>query len=264
MKHVTKLLLFTTMVISATSTSAQESSLDNKPENWDIKIASYAMGKTLPWKGANTQMAILPGFNVSKGNWSFSLDTPVKYNFRLNPKITGYMALDDRNDGYDSDQFTFTSLNQHRVFDGYEKPDDEVIVKLGFQFGMVELEANRDISGNSDAQQLSASFNYPLVRWQHKLMLSLTPTIQYSNARYVNYYYGVSTEQVNNEVGRKYYQGGSASNYQLAINAKYKIDHSWMLMMKVGYTKFSTSISDSPLVDSDHQQQASFILAYSL
>ena len=264
MKSVTKLLLFTIMVVPASLTSAQESPLNKNPENWDIKIGTYAMGKSLPWKGANTQTTILPGFNVSKGNWSFSLDTPIKYNFSLNPKIKGYMALDDRNDGYDSDQFTLTSLNQHSVFDGYEKPDDEVIVKLGFQFGIMKVEANRDISGNSDAQQLSASFTYPLFRWQQTLMLSLTPTIQYSNAKYINYYYGVSAEQVNNGVGRKYYQGRSANNYQLALNAKYKIDPSWKLMLKVGYTKFSTSISDSPLVDSDHQQQASFILAYSL
>ncbi len=264
MKLRSKALLFTSIFISAALTQAKEIQLTEISEKWDIKIGSYAMGKSLPWKGANTQMAILPGFDVSKGNWSFSLDTPVKYNFRLNPKITGYMALDDRNDGYDSDQFTFTSLNQHSVFDGYEKPDDEVILKLGFQFGMMKLEANHDISGNSDAQQLSASFNYSLFRWQQKLMLSLTPTIQYSNAHYVNYYYGVTAEQVNNTVGRNFYEGKSASNYQLAMNAKYKINPSWMLMMNVGYTKFSKSISDSPLVDTDHQKQASFILAYSL
>jgi len=231
-------------------------------ETWDIKLGAFTMSKSLPWKGGNNQTLLLPGFDIQKGNWQFNIDTLAKYRFRVSPNIQAYMALTSRNDGYDSDKFTLTNLNSHKVFEGYKKPKDEVVAIAAVNYRYFSLATHSDISNHSNGTQLKASFDYPVIQWMKGFRLSLGSAIERQDANYVNYYYGVSIDQENSLVGRHFYHTGSATNYQFLVKAHYKINRSWMMLLNLKHTRLDKNIQDSPLISAKYQQDASIVLIY--
>ncbi len=254
--------IYTALSLAIFSFKSYSQETVESQEAWDIKLGAFTMSKSLPWKGANNQAMLLPGFDSQKGNWQFNIDTLVKYHFWVSPNIQAYMALTSRNDGYDSDEFTLTNLDSHKVFEGYEKPKDEVVAIAGGRYRYFSLSTNSDISNHSNGSQFKASFDYPVIQWQKGFRLRVGSALDWQDANYVNYYYGVSKDQENNLVGRSFYHTGSALNYQFLVKANLKINRSWMIMFNLKHTRLDKNIQDSPLISAKYQQDASVILMY--
>lgn len=263
MRPVTCVIVFS-LALMAIKSHSLEAPISQPQENWDIKLGAFSMSKSLPWKGANNQALVLPGFDVRKGNWQFSIETPIKYHLPKTNQFHPYMALTVRNDGYDSDTLAFTKLDTHKVFTGYDKPKDEIVAIAGFNMASAAFEASTDISNHSNGVSLTASYAYPVMQWQKRFQLSMGPAIYWHNKNYVNYYYGVSDTQVNEAVNRSFYHTQSATNYQFFVKAQLKIDASWMMLVNLNHTQLDNHISDSPLIESKYQQAVSVVIAYQL
>ena len=100
----------------------------------------------------------------------------------------------------------------------------------------------------SDGNELVAqvSKNYELnSEW------SLTPSfgLVYQSNKLVDYYYGVQSNEV--VVGRPLYEGKSALNYNLTLNALWKVTENVELLGQVKYEVLGDGITDSPIVDED-------------
>lgn len=235
---------------------------ENEEAQWDIAVGAVALSTSAAWKGGNTQYALLPYLDASKGNWRFNMETPIGYQVELNEILSVSVGLGVRDDGYDSNDLTLNKLSKHQIFDGYEKPDAEVLAKYGVTYGWLALEASRDVSNNSKSNAVSLSLEVPVYRHDNGFSLSTAVSAHWHDSDYVNYYYGVAGSNIDNSVGRVAYESNAATNYDLRINAMYEISDNWVAMGSVSRTILDNNIANSPLISSDHQDTAVLMLAY--
>lgn len=232
--------------------------------DWNLAVGVGAMVVSAPWKGANNQVALVPNFDISKGNWHFNGDDLIGYQVQLNESWGASVGLGVRADGYDGDGVWLNKLKRHPVFDGYKEPDTEAVVNYGISYRWLALHASTDVSNNSDATSASLSAAYPLVQMTDGLTVTATASIDWYDAEYVNYYYGVAGNQVNTSVGRTAYRAGAATNYGLGVSAAYPISDRWTVMGMLSRTKLDDPIINSPLVDSKYQDVAVVLLTFRL
>ena len=123
-------------------------------------------------------------------------------------------------------------------------------------WGELTLGTAHDISNKHDGYSLSLGYSYRLMygRW----FVEPSVGVSYASKDVVNYYYGVSEQDVTAE--RAFYQADSAVNYELGLTAGYIINRDQQVMAFAGMEFFDDEISDSPIVDDD--KSLSFGIAY--
>lgn len=65
--------------------------------------------------------------------------------------------------------------------------------------------------------------------------------------KYVDYYYGVRQSEV--QAGRPFYEGKATTSMQVSLGIDYSLVRNQTIFFDVGYTRFGSSVKDSPLVD---------------
>lgn len=253
--------LIPSIVLAAFSTLGTNQVQAQEPE-WEFQAGSMLLTQSSIWKGGNNLVSLFPYLGASYGNWQFNVETPIAYQSYLTEDLSYSIALTVRDDGYDSDDFNLNSLDKNEIFDGYIAPDTEALASLGVQYGWFSLEASRDISGKSDANSANLSMEVPVYKNSDRLSISMGISADWYDDNYVNYYYGVTQEQVNTEVGRTAYNSDAATNYNLSIKGMYVLNKSWMLIANASHTVLDDNITDSPLVGSDSQSSFAVMAIY--
>lgn len=69
-KLLTALLYGTFLATSGIGPNAMAQAQHSSARN--LKVGVGAMVVSAPWKGANNQVALVPYFDISKGNWHFN------------------------------------------------------------------------------------------------------------------------------------------------------------------------------------------------
>lgn len=237
---------------------------EDQSSDWNLELGAGVLAISAPWQGANNQVALVPYFDFSKGNWHFNWDDLIGYQVQLNESWTTSVGLGIRADGYDSDGIWLNKLKQHSVFDGYREPDTEAVINLGTSYHWLELDVSTDVSNKSDATSASLSAVHPVFQLTNGLSISATASIDWYDAKYVNYYYGVAGDQVNTSVGRTAYRAANATNYELGVSAAYPITDRLTVIGMLSRTKLDDPIVISPLVDSKYQDLAAVLLTFRL
>jgi len=98
------------------------------------------------------------------------------------------------------------------------------------------------------------SLLYPYRNWDFYLGTGFT----YYSSKFTDYYYGVDADEVTDF--RPTYEASGSYRIQFEAIAQYPLSESWLLGAGLNYSHYSTSISDSPLVDRNNNLQ--FILDF--
>ena len=144
---------------------------------------------------------------------------------------------------------------------GYKPKDSPVFTgmrerKSGFWVGArVEWETSAvnlvaewkgDASGDSKGQMASLGLER---NWHIGERWMLTPRLvaKWRDDKYVDYYYGVRSDEV--RAGRPAYRGTSGSSAELGLRTMYLFDRHNAVFLDVGVSSLPASVKDSPLVD---------------
>jgi len=229
---------------------------------WTVRLGSGVIADSQIWQDTDTQVAMIPFFDASIGNWHFSGDNPIAYQVSANDWASFYVGLGLRNDGYDGYDFTLNNVTEASIFKGYKTPDTEGVINYGTSFGWMTINASSDISNKSDSTTVEVTAELPLYESATGFSVSVSTSALWMDANYVNYYYGISGNQVDNTVGRSFYDTNKAINYGVSINAMYLLNQHWMLLGELSHSLLADEISESPLVGSDHQDTLALLAIY--
>lgn len=167
-----------------------------------------------------------------------------------------------------SDSSLSFSLRAKYGLGGYEPSDAPILegmqerkgsVWLGggitWHNGIADVSAEwlGDASGKSKGQQ----FRVGVQRDFRAGNFTLTPRIaaNWLDKKYVDYYYGVRTEE--SHVGRPAYLGASTVNTEIGLRIGYAIDRRQSVFVDASATQLGKQIKDSPLVDRSNQTSLS-------
>jgi outer membrane protein len=155
----------------------------------------------------------------------------IKFSLRAAPRFQGF-------DDSDSD-----------IFEGMEKRRFSMDVGVGLRYAKndwkVDVGAMFDVLNRSNGYELHSRlgrvFNYGPFFFEPKVTLS------YVDAKHVDYYYGVASDEVSNF--RSQYSGESTVNASFDFSVSTPIFFDGFTSINVGRTWFGGGISDSPLVE---------------
>ncbi|MFT4926006.1 MAG: outer membrane scaffolding protein for murein synthesis (MipA/OmpV family) [Phenylobacterium sp.] len=234
-----------------------------KPQ-WDVTLGLGAMSVAMPWKGIDRQTAALPYFDLSYGNWQFSAEQLVKYQYPLpvGENISVFAGLNYRDDSYDAKGTLFSETSDDPVFADYERLDGEVLFNAGVQWNDLSFSIAQDVSDNTSATSAHLAWELPLYTSSFGLMVNASAKVNWYSEDYVNYYYGIAGDQIKNSVGRVAYQADAATNVELGLNVVYPINQSWAVVGFLSRTRLDDSITDSPLIDSQYSDTVALMLTH--
>ena len=182
--------------------------------------------------------------------------------------------------GFGSIGYSLTSSDRFRIalegqlrFDGYD-PDEsaalagmkprDLTLDAGFSmtfseaWGVASLKILGDALGVHEGYEISASYQYPiqLERW------TVVPSIgaNWPSAELVDYYYGVRTAEA--AAGRPTYSGKSVVNTSVGVNVMYKIAQHWQVIGGAEYVHLGDGITDSPIIERDHEATVFSAIVY--
>ncbi|WP_417527816.1 MipA/OmpV family protein [Marinomonas shanghaiensis] len=153
--------------------------------------------------------------------------------------VRGKYALGD---GYDdSDSY---------IFDGMDSRDSSLWIGPAMTWSNpmfdLKLEALVDTMDNSEGQQASVSISKGF-RISERLQVEPSIGTTWYSDKYVNYYYGVKSSEVN--ANRSQYDGKSTTVLDAGVRFNYALDKQQSLALDVSVKQFGDEIEDSPLVD---------------
>ena len=148
-----------------------------------------------------------------------------------------------------SPRFAGTDASKSPVFEGMQKRKTSMDAGLGLRYDWqnIRLETSwlHDVLGNSDGYEVRNRIGY-----QHRfgpVFVEPHLSLDYSNARLVNYYYGVRLEEATSN--RPAYQAGSAWNPGAGVSVATPIFFGGMTRLGLDHRWYDDAIADSPLTD---------------
>lgn len=177
-------------------------------------------------------------------------------NFYIQGGDIGYNIIDNENvtigpvvslfEGYGFDQ-EYLGVG----YKGLETRDGGASYGLLAEFEMEPFAFElKPMSHSKEGNSIELSVEYEIRGRSFLLMPALF--IEHLDKDYTDYYFGVSQAEVNNRLNTgltRSYTASSATNIGIEIGAFYQLSPRWLLSGRVEYTKFDSSITDSPLVD---------------
>ncbi|MDP4528785.1 MipA/OmpV family protein [Alkalimonas delamerensis] len=155
-------------------------------------------------------------------------------------------------------RFAGTDASKSPVFEGMKKRRTSADAGFGLRYDWQQLRFEtswmHDILGNSDGYEVRNRIGY-----QHRfgpVFVEPHLSLDYSNARLVNYYYGVRPEEATSS--RPAYQAGSAWNPALGVSVATPIFFGGMTRLGVDHRWYHDTIADSPLTDRQRGFQVFF------
>jgi len=260
MKKVVTQCLFAILMVSSLPSYGKK----QDATSWQVQAGSAVLAADLPWKGIDNQVTAVPFVQAVYGNWTFGMDMLAKYDFKLARKsgLGGFAGLSVRDNAYKSNVSLFQDKSTDKVFEGYNTPDTEWVAVAGLNWLWFAFSVEQDISGHSESQSYQFSIDLPLYRNDRGLMLKANLRAHFLSEDYVNYYYGINQKQENEQVGRKFYDPASASNYSVSVNLIYPFYQQWALVAEARHSLLDKSVHDSPLVENDTMNNLVFTVTY--
>ena len=135
--------------------------------------------------------------------------------------------------------------------------------RLRLGAGAVYAEAMRNVSEESEGVEVRLGYRYE--RWwsgpqSGRFRWRPYVTLAWRDAKLNNYYYGVRTEEATAD--RPAYDPGAGLNLELGALAAYRLTERWQVLAGAGVTRWSSGVSDSPVVDNGTQFYAMLGLLY--
>jgi outer membrane protein len=135
-------------------------------------------------------------------------------------------------------------------------PDRDLSINLGLEaiisseFGTLTLQAMQNIDNNHRGQDIKIEFS----KYWNKKRWSFGPNIgmHWKSSKLLNYYYGLNNES--NPFFDLAYEAGSGVDLLFGFKVNYRISNHLSLVSSISYNSLSSSIKNSPIIDSNHTQ----------
>nr|WP_307775265.1 MipA/OmpV family protein [uncultured Cetobacterium sp.] len=206
------------------------------------------------YKGDDEKSSPVPVLNIDYGNLYIrgaadleDKSLSVGYTFYQDDMFAASLFVDPLS-GFDVDGDDLSS--------GYNNIDDR---KYQAMFG-VRLDADTGINGvqtgfSAKAGKDGAEFKISAFRPTYineKLILVPSVYMKGYTADYADYYFGVTSEEAkrNSKISKKY-EADAAYSFGANLTAEYSLSDNLALLAFLGVEKFSSEITDSPIVDDD-------------
>jgi len=213
--------------------------------SWGLGLAAVSTQK--PYAGIDRDDTAFPlvyfenkyvrifGPGVELKLHSLDINDTQRLNFRLVGKYNGSGYEED-----DADILSGMSERKGGIWAG---------AKVQWETNLVDVNAEwlADVSGNSKGQRLNLAVEKT---WRFGEHVMLTPRLgaTWLDKKYVDYYYGVETDEI--MFNRPAYAGKSGVNLELGVRGNYIFDSWHSVFLDIGVTSLAEEIKDSPLVDS--------------
>lgn len=177
------------------------------------------------------------------------------------------LSLDFASAGYalvKTDRVRFAVEGQLR-FDGYDPAESTALAGLeerdvtldagfsittaGATWGIASFKVMADTLGVHDGYEISASYQYPILRGRWIIVPGITAN--WPSEELVEYYYGVRLDEATPD--RPAYSGSAVLNASVGLNASYELADSWEIIGGAEYTFLGDGITDSPIIEKDHE-----------
>lgn len=198
-----------------------------------------------PYHGADKSYDLTPLFLYDSKYFYLQSD---RIGLKLeNETSRAEIFLRRRYEGFASDRVPESMLGLSKRSSG----DDLGIAgrhKLGA--GAVYGELMRNVSEESEGTELRVGYRHEQW-WSGRFRFRPYATLAWRDAKLNNYYYGVPG-----------YEPGAGLNLELGALAAYRLNASWQILGGLGLTRWSSGVSDSPVVDGGTQPYAMVGLLY--
>jgi len=131
--------------------------------------------------------------------------------------------------------------------------------------GTISLAATGDVSGRHKGQEIDLKFSQDLFRKgprgnPRSVSLDLEAGLKWQSDKVIDYYYGVKDSE--STTTRAAYDGKQAVTYYLGLTARTNLTEHVTFDMGAVYKHYPTEITNSPIVDEDHNVELKAGLTY--
>lgn len=200
------------------------------------------------YKGDKTQAYPIPLFDVDYGNFYLKAAT-LGYRFYKNDKLSTSIYIDP---------LAGFPIKGKDMKNGYKNIDDRDFqvmggIRLDAETGIYGIRTGLNAQFGEHGAEGRASL-YKMYFANNKL--TIIPGIHFRgfSKHYTDYYFGVTSKEVERSSRdnlKNEYKGGTAYSYGAVITLDYKLAENVSLDSFFGIEKFSSDISDSPIVERD-------------
>jgi len=233
-------------------------------DGWQFLLGAGVVGQQTAWKKMPVQTSAIPVFSASSGPWRIGYDNGniLTYSFVELENFRSYAGVGIRDAGYDPSTGFNVKLSEDPVFQGYLKPDTEVVASVGAIWYWFSLQLAQQVNEEQEALVATLATDIPLVPFQHGGGLSLRLEANYMNEEFTNRIFGVSASNQNIAVGRIAFTPPAATNLTVGLKLEYPYSEQIILMASVSATSINERLQESPLLDEDYSADAMLMLAY--
>ena len=215
---------------------------DARAGEWGLGIGVAAQQP--PQVGTSTETVVLP-FPSYQGE-RLSLDFgSVGYALVNSDRVRFAVEGQLRFDGYDPTESTALSGLRERDV----TLDAGFSIATGDKWGIASFKVMADALGVHKGYEISASYQYPIQRGRWTLVPGITA--KWPSEELVEYYYGVRLDEATPD--RPAYSGKAVLNASAALNASYTFTDSWEFIGGAEYTRLGDGITESPIIEKDHE-----------
>jgi len=215
-------------------------------EGWTI-MAGAEVGYEAAFHGSDDySVEAMPGVNVAyqTGDWRFySLLTDWGVQYKLSDNLIVATALSMEPGRAEDD---------HVALKGLGDTDDSIELYIDATYFLTdELSLTgrflKDVGGAKKGHVGFAALNYRLVD-SNKWIVDLTADVSIADSTHMNAEFGINPTQASNSIYSEYKLSSGLKSYGLSINSAYKVNDQLALTLGAGFEKYSSNISDSPLI----------------
>lgn len=157
----------------------------------------------------------------------------ISFSAKLAPRFAGFD---------ESDSNVFANMAKRK-----DSLDGGIGVQLRQQGWLLEADTVFDLLGNSNGRESKLAVSYSYIAGI--VMIEPKFGISYSDSKLVNYYYGVRPDEATTQ--RVAYKASGVVNYNAGFSLSTPIFFGGLTRLGIEHHWYGSSISDSPLTDSD-------------
>lgn len=122
----------------------------------------------------------------------------------------------------------------------------------------LRITAKTDVSGVHSGHQMGLEYRYRISfdNWRFGFNTSAT----WQSAELVDYYYGIASQDTDNE--NLFYTGRAGINYSIGLSANYRLTEQWQMLLRTEITQLHSGMTDSPIINETNIATSFVGLAY--
>ncbi len=234
--------------------------------SWQIDAGAGLLAVEQPWINTPAARSWVPTVLASNGTWRLGFDDGnlVSYGLALPYQAELRLGAGMRDDGYDADTLLGFRASTSAVFQGYQTPDPEATLSLSLEHPWFKLQWQQQVNELANASVAKAAVVVPLWQNEQQFLVRATVGPVWQNQHYLQRLYGITNAQQDIGVGRIRYTPKASWHWEAALQASYAFDPQCRLQAQVSYRPLTTAMTDSPLVDQQHDglTQLALMLMY--